>query len=100
LCLNVVIINLFQTKPKLNSKSQQVGLIKATSLVVGNMIGAGVYVIPAALAGYGSISIIGWVLSALGALVMVKIFGNFSKIIVNKSGEPYLAPNRISYIME
>jgi APA family basic amino acid/polyamine antiporter len=54
------------------------------------MIGAGVYVLPAALAGYGSISVIGWILSALGSLVLAKIFGNFSKIIVNKSGGPYI----------
>jgi APA family basic amino acid/polyamine antiporter len=69
---------------------QQVGLITATSLVVGNMIGAAIYVLPAALAGYGSISILAWVLTALGALVLAKIFGNFSRIVVNKSGGPYI----------
>jgi APA family basic amino acid/polyamine antiporter len=69
---------------------QQVGLITATSLVVGNMIGAAIYVLPATLAGYGSISILAWVLTALGALVLAKIFGNFSRIVVNKSGGPYI----------
>lgn len=73
----------------MKSKSQQVGIITATSLVVGNMIGAGIYVLPATLAGFGSISLVGWILSALGALVLAKIFGNFSQIIVNKSGGPY-----------
>jgi APA family basic amino acid/polyamine antiporter len=73
----------------MQNKTQKVGLITATSLVVGNMIGAGIYVLPATLAGYGSITIVGWILSALGALVLAKIFGNFSKIIVNKSGGPY-----------
>lgn len=73
----------------MQNKTQKVGLITATSLVVGNMIGAGIYVLPAALAGYGSVSLVGWVLTALGALVLAKIFGNFSKIIVNKSGGPY-----------
>jgi len=53
------------------------------------MIGAGIYVLPATLAGYGSVTLVGWVLTALGALVLAKIFGNFSKIIVNKSGGPY-----------
>ncbi len=70
--------------------SQKVGLITATSLVVGNMIGAGIYVLPVTLASYGSVSLVGWVLSALGAFVLAKIFGNFSKIIVNKSGGPYV----------
>jgi len=65
-------------------------LITATSLVVGNMIGAAIYVLPATLAGYGSISILAWVLTALGSLALAKIFGNFSKIIVQKSGGPYI----------
>lgn len=73
----------------MQNKTQKVGFITATSLVVGNMIGAGIYVLPATLAGYGSVTIVGWVLSALGAIVLAKIFGNFSKIIVNKSGGPY-----------
>jgi len=74
----------------MKSDKQQVGLITATSLVVGNMIGAAIYVLPATLAGYGSISILAWVLTALGSLALAKIFGNFSKIIVQKSGGPYI----------
>ncbi len=74
----------------MKSDKQQVGLITATSLVVGNMIGAAIYVLPASLAGYGSISILAWVLTALGSIVLAKIFGNFSKIIVQKSGGPYI----------
>jgi len=71
-------------------KTQQIGLITTTSLVVGNMIGAGIFVLPAALANYGSISILGWIFSAAGALILAKIFSNFSKIIVSKSGGPYV----------
>lgn len=74
----------------MKSGKQQVGLITATSLVVGNMIGAAIYVLPATLAGYGSISILAWVLTALGSLILAKIFGNFSKIVVQKSGGPYI----------
>ncbi|MGM5469404.1 amino acid permease [Flavobacteriaceae bacterium LMO-SS05] len=70
-------------------KSQKIGLITTTSLVVGNMIGVGIFVIPAVLAKYGSISLLGWVFTAAGALIMAKIFSNFSKIIINKSGGPY-----------
>lgn len=74
----------------MKSGKQQVGIITATSLVVGNMIGAAIYVLPATLAGYGSISILAWVLTALGSLALAKIFGNFSRIIVQKSGGPYI----------
>lgn len=71
------------------SKKQKIGLITATSLVVGNVIGAGIFLLPSSLARYGSISILGWLFTATGALVLAKIFSNFSKIIVNKSGGPY-----------
>ncbi|TJY37952.1 amino acid permease [Pontimicrobium aquaticum] len=72
------------------SKSQKIGLITATSLVVGNMIGSGIFVLPATLAKYGSISLLGWLFTAAGALVLAKIFSNLSKVLVNKSGGPYV----------
>ncbi|WP_406682638.1 amino acid permease [Seonamhaeicola sp. MEBiC1930] len=73
----------------MNQKSQKIGLITATSYVIGGMIGAGIFVIPAILAPYGSISFLGWLFTACGALILAKIFGNFSKIIKDKSGGPY-----------
>lgn len=73
----------------MHTKPQKVGLVTATSLVIGNMIGAGIFLVPSSLASYGSISLLGWVFTAIGALVLAKIFGNMSKIIVNKSGGPY-----------
>lgn len=73
----------------MKSKPQKIGLIATTSLVIGNMIGAGIFVLPATLAKYGSISILGWIFTAIGSLILAKIFSNFSKIIVSKSGGPY-----------
>lgn len=73
----------------MKGEKQKIGLITATSLVVGNMIGVGIFVLPAVLASYGSISLLGWVFTAAGALVLAKIFSNFSKIIGDKSGGPY-----------
>lgn len=74
----------------MSSKSQKIGLITATSLVVGNMIGSGIFVLPATLAKYGSVSLLGWLFTAAGALVLAKIFSNLSKLLVNKSGGPYV----------
>jgi len=74
----------------MNQKPQKIGLITTTSLVVGNMIGVGIFVLPAVLSNYGSISLLGWVFTAVGALILAKIFSNFSKIIVSKSGGPYV----------
>lgn len=74
----------------MTSKPKKIGLLTATSLVVGNMIGVGIFVLPAVLSNYGSISLLGWMFTATGALILAKIFSNFSKIIVSKSGGPYV----------
>lgn len=74
----------------MKTKPRKIGLTTATALVIGNMIGAGVYVLPVSLAEYGSVSLIGWILSAAGALVLARLFSNFSRMIVNKSGGPYV----------
>ena len=73
----------------MKEKTQKIGLITATSLVVGNMIGAGIFLLPASLASFGSISLIGWLFTATGALILAKIFGNMSRILPNISGGPY-----------
>lgn len=38
------------------------------SLVVGNMIGTGIYVLPASLAKYGPISLLAWLFTSIGAI--------------------------------
>ncbi|MDB5010925.1 MAG: amino acid permease [Mucilaginibacter sp.] len=68
---------------------QKLGLWTSTSLVVGNMIGAGVFLMPAALASYGSISLLGWLFSAFGAFLLAKVFTNLSKLLPNTTGGPY-----------
>ena len=67
----------------------KLGLWTATSLVIGNMVGAGVFLLPAALASYGSISLVGWILSAIGALFIAKVFSNASKLLPQADGGPY-----------
>ncbi|NNF18758.1 MAG: amino acid permease [Flavobacteriaceae bacterium] len=71
------------------SEEKKMGLWMSTSLVVGNMVGAGIFLMPAALATYGGISILGWIASAFGALVLAKIFSKLSTLISDKSGGPY-----------
>lgn len=74
----------------MSTEPQKIGLLTATSLVVGNMIGVGIFVLPAVLSNYGSVSLLGWVFTATGALILAKIFSNLSKIVVSKSGGPYV----------
>lgn len=75
--------------PEPSSSENKLGLWTSTSLVAGNMIGAGVFLMPAALAEYGSISILGWLFSAVGAFVMAKVFSNLSKLMPEADGGPY-----------
>ena len=70
-------------------QENKLGLWTSTSLVVGNMIGAGVFLMPAALAAYGSISLLGWVFSATGAFLLAKVFSNLSKLMPLANGGPY-----------
>ena len=74
----------------MTKQNQKIGLLAATSLVVGNIIGAGIFVLPASLGKFGSISVLGWLFTATGALILAKIFSNFSKKLKGKSGGPYI----------
>jgi APA family basic amino acid/polyamine antiporter len=64
------------------------GFWTATSLVVGNMIGTGIFFLPANLGAIGSISILGWLATACGALCLAFVFSRLS-IVYPKSGGPY-----------
>ena len=46
------------------------------SLVTGNMIGSGVFLLPASLAHIGSISLYAWVFTAMGAMAIAFCFAN------------------------
>ena len=58
------------------------------------MIGAGVFMMPAALASYGSISIFGWTFSAIGAFLLARVFSNLSKLMPQADGGPYAYSRR------
>jgi len=66
----------------------KIGPFRATALVAGNMIGSGILVAPALLAPYGQMSLIGWVLTTIGALALALIFSKLAIWIPN-SGGPY-----------
>jgi APA family basic amino acid/polyamine antiporter len=68
--------------------TKKLGLGMLTALVVGNMIGSGVFMLPASLAGFGSISLLGWGFSALGAIFLALVFARLSQAMP-KTGGPY-----------
>jgi arginine:agmatine antiporter len=55
-------------------KQRQLGLGLATALVAGNMIGSGIYLLPLTMASIGSMTIISWVVTAIGALLLALVF--------------------------
>lgn len=57
----------------------RLGLWALIALVVGNMIGSGTYLLPAALAPYGLHSLWGWGLSLSGALLLAWIFARMAQ---------------------
>jgi basic amino acid/polyamine antiporter, APA family len=71
-------------------KKQKIGLWTSTSLVIGNMIGAGVFLMPAAMASFGSISLLGWAFAAIGSFFLAKVFSNLSKLLPGIDGGPYV----------
>jgi basic amino acid/polyamine antiporter, APA family len=67
----------------------KIGIWTATSLVIGNMIASGLFMLPATLAVYGGVSLIGWLISGAGALCLALVFSWLSKIKPNATGGPY-----------
>jgi basic amino acid/polyamine antiporter, APA family len=57
---------------------REMGLWTATAMVVGNMIGSGVFLLPAAIAGvalvYGSSTLLAWVVTGVGAMLLAGVF--------------------------
>lgn len=52
------------------------------------MVGSGIFLLPAALAQYGILSLVGWLISAAGGLVVAKVFADLAKRFP-RSGGPY-----------
>jgi arginine:agmatine antiporter len=59
---------------------KKMGLVAATSLVVANMVGTGLFLLPSSLAAVGSISVFGWIVSALGATALGLVFVRLSAV--------------------
>lgn len=73
-------------RPKLK---RSLGLWMATALVVGNMVGSGVFLLPAALAGEaGPVSIFAVLLTGVGAMLLAGVFATLGRAYP-RTGGPY-----------
>jgi len=73
----------------MSEKPKQIGLWTATSLVIGNMIASGLFMLPATLAIYGGISLVGWLISGAGAICLALVYSWLSKLQPSATGGPY-----------
>lgn len=60
-------------------ESRVLGFWAAASIVTGNMVGSGVFLLPASLAPYGGLSIVGWIVSAAGAIALALVFARLAR---------------------
>jgi len=67
-------------------KTARLGLVAATALVAGNMIGSGIFLLPSALAPYGGLALGGWLVSLTGILALAWVFADFSRHLPRLSG--------------
>ena len=70
------------------NENNKIGLVPATLMVAGNMMGSGVFMLPANLAAIGSIAIFGWLITIVGAVALGLVFSKLTQIYT-AAGGPY-----------
>ena len=71
-----------------SESGRQLGFWMCLALVVGSVIGSGIFLLPAQLAPYGWNSLIGWMVTISGALCLAYLFGRLAKALPYAGG-PY-----------
>jgi arginine:agmatine antiporter len=64
------------------------GLMACTAIVVGNMVGSGFYLSPSALAPYGALAILAWIVMGIGAGCLGLAFARLARM-TPATGGPY-----------
>ena len=70
------------------SPTRKLGFWMAVALVMGNMIGSGVFLLPASLAPYGLNSVVAWLFTAAGGIGLAVVFSRLSRAFP-QGGGPY-----------
>ena len=77
------------TSPRDRKKAETLGLTSATGLVIGSIIGTGVFTMPAVLAGAGTSSLVVLAVIAVGAMLLAVLFGQLTRRVPNSDGGLY-----------
>ncbi len=70
------------------NKCKPLGFWMCTSLIVGNMIGMGIFMLPAALAPFGKNAFAGWAITVIGCLFIAHVFARLARAMPDEDG-PY-----------
>jgi arginine:agmatine antiporter len=71
-----------------SASGRKMSLTQATMLVAGNMIGTGLFLLPATLASVGGIAVFGWLVAAAGAAALGLVFAKLGELDP-QAGGPY-----------
>jgi len=70
------------------ARPEDIGFWMAVAIVMGNMIGSGVFLLPASLAPFGGVSLVGWLVSTAGSICLALVFARLSRFNP-AAGGPY-----------
>ena len=76
-------------------KAHALGLTSATGLVIGSIVGTGVFTMPAVLALAGTMSLVVLGVIAVGAVLLGVLFGQLTKRVPNSDGGVYAFAPRV-----
>lgn len=65
---------------------RKIGFYSLVAIVIGSQIGSGLFILPAALAEYGHVSLLGCLLSGIGAIFLAIVFGKLANYYTGVGG--------------
>ncbi|MCX4696023.1 amino acid permease [Streptomyces sp. NBC_01408] len=75
--------------PQGDPHARRFGLPVATCLVMGNIIGGGIFLLPASVAPFGTVSLVAFAVLTVGAIALALVFGRLSQRHP-RTGGPYV----------
>ncbi|HEX4389346.1 MAG TPA: amino acid permease, partial [Steroidobacteraceae bacterium] len=76
-----------------DGQTRALGLVMCTALVVGNTIGAGIFMLPASLAPFGVNAVPAWLITTGGCIFIAWVFAGFARSFPDDDG-PYAYSSR------
>ena len=71
-----------------HSPKGALGLPAAIALIMGSIVGTGIFTLPSAIAKFGSAGLVGFLIATIGAIALALVFASLSRIIPAQGG-PY-----------